>query len=588
MHHTLARRPRRRFIFSGVHVCLWSVTAFLLIGTRLAPAAETADLIVTGGKVVTMDDDLPVAEAIAIQGDRILAVGSVAQIAKHSGPTTRTIQLQGQLVTPGLIEGHGHFLSLGQSKMMLDLTTANKWQDIVDQVGEAARNTPPGTWIVGRGWHQNKWKEVPDEQVGGYPIHTALSKVSPVHPVLLRHASGHMSLVNGKAMELAGLNGDTKPPKGGEILHDAEGQPTGVLRENAMGLVSRVYGRSQNQRSDAQKEKDLYTAIRLASEECLQHGVTSFQDAGTSYAMVDVYKQLADQGKLPVRLWIMLSEGNDALASRMSEYRTTGYGNHFVTVRAVKRLLDGALGTHGAWLLEPYEDHPSSTGLNTLPLESLERTAELAVANGYQLCVHAIGDRANREVLNIFEEVCQAAPHSKDLRWRIEHAQHLSPDDIPRFAELGVIAAMQAIHCTSDAPYVAQRLGMRRAQQGAYVWRSLLDSGAVVINGTDVPVERIDPIACYYAAVTRKLEGGVTFFPEQCMNRHEALRSYTRDPAWAAFEEETKGTLTPGKLADIVVLSQDILTVPVEKIRETRVLMTFVGGQLRYDAEEQN
>jgi predicted amidohydrolase YtcJ len=533
-----------------------------------------------------MNEDAPEVEAIAVRGDRILAVGARQQINTHAGPDTRTIQLRdGQLVIPGFIEGHGHFLSLGQSKMVLDLTTAKKWQDIVDQVAEAARNTPPGAWIVGRGWHQNKWEQVPAKQVESYPVHDALSAVSLVNPVLLTHASGHMSMVNAKAMELAGLDADTQAPAGGEILRDASHQPTGVLRENAMGLVSRVYARSQNQRTAEQKEKDLFTAIRLAGEECLQHGVTSFQDAGSSYEIVDVYKQLADQGQLPVRLWIMLREGNDALAGQMKRYRTIGNGNNFVTVRAVKRWLDGALGTHGAWLLEPYEDLPTSTGLNTLSIESLQRTAELAVAHDFQLCVHAIGDRANREVLNIFERAFKSAPDSQDLRWRIEHAQHLSPDDIPRFAQLGVIASMQAIHCTSDAPYVLQRLGMRRAKQGAYVWRSLLDSGATIVNGTDVPVERIDPIACYYASITRKLDDDVSFFEEQCMNRYEALRTYTRDPAWGAFEEDIKGTLAPGKLADIVVLSQDILTVPVEQIRDTRVLMTFVGGKLRYDVE---
>ena len=584
MNLTLDRHSPSHCRPSG-RVSMWLAIGLLWSGPGWACAAESADLILTGGKIVTMDDDTPTAEAIAVKGDRIVAVGSAVEIAKLAGPETHTIQLQGRLATPGFIEGHGHFLSLGQSKMVLDLTTAKTWQDIVNQVAEATLNATPGTWIIGRGWHQNKWTEIPEPQVDGCPTHLALSGKSPNHPVLLQHASGHMSLVNAKAMELAGLDRETKPPSGGEILHDAEGQPTGVLRENAMGLVSRVHARSQNNRSAQQKQQDLDTAIRLASEECLQQGVTSFHDAGTSYDMVNVYKRMADEGKLPVRLWIMLSEGNDALARLMTEYRTVGYGNQHVTVRAIKRLLDGALGTHGAWLLEPYEDLPTSTGLNTLPLESLERTAELAAKNGYQLCVHAIGDRANREVLNIYERAFAARDGTQDLRWRIEHAQHLSPDDIPRFAQLGVIAAMQGIHCTSDAPYVVQRLGIRRAQQGAYVWRDLLQSGAVVVNGTDVPVERLNPIACYYASVTRKLEDGVTFFEEQCMDRNQALRSYTRDAARAAFEEDIKGTLSPGKLADIVVLSQDILTIPDQQIRETRVLMTIVGGKVLYEAE---
>jgi predicted amidohydrolase YtcJ len=282
----------------------------------------------------------------------------------------------------------------------------------------------------------------------------------------------------------------------------------------------------------------------------------------------------------------MIGEVNEVLKRRLPQYRIVGLGDHHLTVRAIKRFIDGALGTHGAWMLEPYVDLPRSSGLNTLPLESLAETAELAMRHDFQLCVHAIGDRANRQTLDLFERTLQKHPEKRDLRWRIEHAQHLSPVDIPRFHRLGVIAAMQAVHATSDAPFVVTRLGERRSREGAYAWRSLLDAGAVIVNGTDAPVEEVDPIRSFYASVTRRLESGATFFPEQRMTRLEALRSYTASPAYAAFEESLKGSLTPGKLADIVVLSEDILSAPEEKVLQARVLYTIVGGKVLLDRDQ--
>jgi len=286
-----------------------------------------------------------------------------------------------------------------------------------------------------------------------------------------------------------------------------------------------------------------------------------------------------------VRLWVMVREGNAAEAPKLAQYRMIDYGGGHLTVRAIKRQIDGALGSRGAWLLEPYSDKPDSTGLNTTPVESIRETAKLAIANGYQLCVHAIGDRANRETLNIFEEAFKANPDKKELRWRVEHAQHLDPADIPRFGQLGVIASMQGIHCTSDAPYVPARLGDRRAEQGAYVWQKLMKSGAIVSNGTDAPVEDVDPIANYYATVSRKSKDGKVFCPDQRMSRAEALKSYTWNAAYAAFEEETRGSLKVGKYADLVVLSRDITTIPEDEIPATQVLYTIVGGKVRYQRE---
>jgi predicted amidohydrolase YtcJ len=547
------------------------------------PAAEPADLVLRGGKVATLVSDKPTAEAVAIRGERIVAVGTAEEIGLLIGPQTKVMDTTGKLVVPGFIEGHGHFLSLGEQKLKLDVSDATSWQEVIERVAAAAKQTPKGKWIDGRGWHQGKWRVPPEPEVQGYPVVTALSRATPDHPVVLTHGSGHMCLANAKAMELAGVTAGTKSPAGGEILRDPAGQPTGVFRETAGGLIYRAHARALSERTPQQVREEQLAAIRLATEECLKFGVTSFQDAGSSTADVDLFKELADRGELQVRLWVMLNESNGVLARRLAGYRMVGQGKGFLTVRGIKRMVDGALGTHGAWLLEPYDDLPASTGLNTLPLDELRKTAELAIEHDYQLCVHAIGDRANREVLSVMEETFRRHADKRDLRWRIEHAQHLHPEDIPRFARLGVIASMQANHATSDGPFVVQRLGQRRAAEGAYAWRTLLDAKAVVINGTDVPVERIDPIACFFSSVTRQMASGATFFPEQAMTREEALRSYTAAAAWAAFEENDKGTIAPGKLADLVVLSDDLLTISAEQIPKVRVETTIVGGKVMYD-----
>ena len=297
-------------------------------------------------------------------------------------------------------------------------------------------------------------------------------------------------------------------------------------------------------------------------------------------------KSMVDDGRLGIRLWVMLRESNEALAARGADYRMVGYGNNHLTVRAIKRSIDGALGSRGAWLLEPYSDSPESTGLNTTTPESISNTAAWAIANDFQLCVHAIGDRANRETLDIFQRVFEANPDKSDLRWRDEHTQHLHPDDIPRFAELGVIASMQGVHCTSDAPYVVARLGEQRAEQGAYVWKTLLETGAVVSNGTDAPVEDVSPLASYYATVSRKLADGSVFYPDQRLSRLEALQTYTINSAFAAFEEDIKGSLSVGKLADITVLSKDVMTISEDEIPSTEVVYTIVGGKVLYSQSD--
>lgn len=565
---------------------LWllaSLPALMLLSPVVGAGDPPAELVLRGGKIVTLDERQPVAEALAARGQKIVAVGTNDQVAKLVGDKTKVIDLQGRLAIPGFIESHGHFVGLGRAKMMLDLTTAKSWDDIVAQVAAAAKKTPEGTWILGRGWHQEHWGRKPDGHVDGYPVHTRLSELTPKHPVLLTHGSGHASFGNAEAMRLAGVDATTKNPPGGEILKDNDGRPIGVFRETAQGLVSRAHARSLTDQSPKERLAELHKAVALAMDECLANGITSFQDAGSSFEIVNVFKELASQGKLKVRLWIMVRANNDALERLLGEYFLVGVGDGFLTVRAIKVSIDGALGPHGAWLLEPYEDLPKSTGLNLVPVPSLRRTAELAVKHKAQLCVHAIGDKANRETLDVFEEAFRKHPAKESRRWRIEHAQHLHAADVGRFAKLGVIASMQGNHCTSDAVYVLRRLGVRRASEGAYVWQSLLKTGAVICNGTDAPVEDINPIKCFYSSVTRKLANGTTFFPEQKMTRAQALRSYTADAAYAAFEEHLKGTLTPGKLADVTVLSRDILTIPDEEILRTEAVYTIVGGRVMYE-----
>jgi predicted amidohydrolase YtcJ len=539
-----------------------------------------ADLVLTNGRVVTVEESQPEAQAIAITGDRIVAIGSSGDIRQYVGPATKVVDVNGQLVVPGFVEGHGHFTGVGAAQLNLNLMNARSWDEIVAMVAEAVKTAKPGQWIRGRGWHQEKWTATPTPNVEGFPTHASLDRVSPDNPVVLTHASGHASFANGKAMQVSGLTRKTPNPEGGEVLKDASGEPTGLLREKASDLIKEPALNAADQLARDRK------ILELADREALSKGVTSFQDAGSSFGTIDLMKRMVDEGAMGVRLWVMVREGNEAEAPRLAKYRTIDYGAGHLTVRAIKRQIDGALGSRGAWLLEPYSDKPESTGLNTTSVDSIRETARLAIANGYQLCVHAIGDRANRETLNIFEEAFKANPDKKDLRWRIEHAQHLNAGDIPRFGQLGVIASMQGVHCTSDAPYVPARLGDRRAEEGAYVWQKLMKSGAVVSNGTDAPVEDVNPIAGYYATVSRKSKDGKVFYADQRMSRAEALKSYTWNGAYAAFEESSRGSLKPGKYADVVVLSKDILKIPEDEIPSAQVVYTIVGGKIRYQRQQ--
>jgi predicted amidohydrolase YtcJ len=547
------------------------------------PAGAPADLVLRNGRLVTMDPAQPEAQALAARDGRLVFVGSDAGVARHIGPATTSIDLQGRLAVPGLIESHGHFAALGETRLGLDLTNHTSWRQIVRAVAAAAAKARPGQWIVGAGWHQDKWTEVPDPNVDGFPTHASLDAVSPANPVVLTHASRHGVFVNARALALSGITRATPHPAGGEILKDAGGDPAGFLSENAALLVKRGAGEPAPTAEEAvARTREI---LRLADREALENGVTTFHDAGTPFSGVDEMRAAVDRGDLRVRLWVMVRAGVAELAASLDRYRVIGYANHQLTVRAIKESADGAMGSRGAWLLEPYSDKPDSVGLPRPAMDTLPQVARLALDKGYQLAVHAIGDRANREALNVYEAAFTGAGRrGGDLRWRIEHAQLLNPADLPRFAALGVIASMQPIHATSDGGWVPERIGAVRVASGAYAWRTLLASGAAIAAGTDAPVEDVDPIANYHAAVTRRLADGRALTPDQKLNRTEALHALTMGGAFAGFEEALKGSLTVGKLADVTVLSKDITRVPDDEIREARVVYTIVGGKVRFDS----
>ena len=561
------------------------ITMFFLV-YACESEKKVADMALINGTIATVDEKNPQAEAIAFQADRILQIGKTADIQKLIGENTKVIDLKGNFAMPGIIEGHGHFSSIGTMLQNLNFIKSKNWDDIVAMVAEKAKTAKPGEWITGRGWHQEKWDGELDKQVLGYPYHDKLSEISPNNPVMLGHASGHGVFANAQAMKIAGVSKETPNPNGGEIVRDSRGEAIGVFEETAANIIENAYEEYLSTLSEADKTKIWFEGIELAEEECIKKGITSFQDAGSTFVEIDRYKKLAEDGDLDLRLWAMIGSREENLAENLKNFPILNAGNHFFTSRAIKGYLDGALGSFGAWLLESYNDKPDFHGQNVTPIEEIERIAGLAAKHNLQYCVHAIGDRGNREMLDLYEQIFKTMPDQSDFRWRIEHSQHIDPTDIPRFADLGVIAAMQAIHCTSDAPFVVKRLGEKRAKEGAYPWRSLLDAGAVVTNGSDAPVEDVDPIESYYASVTRKrADSGMAFFPEQSMTRAEGLKAYTLSNAWAAFEEKDKGSLEVGKLADVTVLSKNLLTCGDEEILDAKVLYTIIGGKVKHAAE---
>ena len=549
--------------------------------------SEKATYLIYGGPIYTVDS-LRTVEAVATKGNKILFAGSLKDAESFKSENTQLIDLKGKTMIPGLIEGHGHFMGLGYNELNLDLMNTTSYQAIVDAVAERVKTAKPGEWITGRGWHQSKWDSMPAETIHGFQTHHLLSAVSPDNPVYLRHASGHAGFANEKAMEIAGLidlsiDGIKEYiVEGGEVLVDASGKPTGVFNERAQNLITQHIP-ERTEASDIQ-------AFDLAVEACLKNGVTSFHDAGIPRETIALYNKMKTNGKMKTRIYAMLTGWDKDLLNEWFDKGIMIDDQHLFTIRSVKLNCDGALGSRGAWLLEPYTDRPNHFGHETLPMEFVKETALNGLKHGFQVCSHAIGDRANREILDRYEIALTELPDSaKNHRFRIEHAQHLHPDDIPRFAELNVIPAMQAVHMSSDRPWAIDRLGEKRIKEGAYMWQTLLQSGVPIVNGTDVPVEPVNPIASFYASVSRKTlkgtpEGG--YEPDQKMTRDQALKSYTLDAAYGAFEEDIKGSITPGKLADFTIYDQDIMTVEEDKILDTKVIMTIFNGEILYDSNK--
>ena len=562
-------------------LCLSSLALAL---SSCGPARE-ADLVLVNGTIHTLDDTNPQAGAVAVKDDKIVFVGERGEADAWVGEHTQVIDLQNKTMTPGLIEGHGHFIEMGQAKAQLDLSSAKNYPELVALVADAANKAAQGEWIVGYGWHQNNWDNKPVPEVDGFPTHDALSAVSPQTPVFLRHTTGHAAMVNLKAMEIAGISRDTIYESGGEVIKDERGQPTGILVENAIALASNVL--------PGPSEESLSKAVEAAMEESLRNGITTFQYAGANREQTELLFRYLDEGKLKVRLWLMI----DGIASQdafLQEWYKRGpeigLGNGFLTVRSIKIYADGAIGSRGAWLLDEYLDRPGHFGHETIPMDEVYQIATDALKFGFQVATHAIGDRANREVLNMYELAFQQNPEeARDARFRIEHAQHLDEEDIPRFGELNIIASMQGNFTPYVRPWVAERLGLERVREGTYVARKLLETDAVIVNGSDVPVVGINPIISFYGSVTRQALDGTPpggYEPGQKMTRLEALRSYTLDAAYGGFEEDIKGSIEVGKLADFTVFSKDLLQVPDDEILDTVVEYTIVGGKVLFERKK--
>jgi predicted amidohydrolase YtcJ len=541
--------------------------------------ADKADFIFKNGIIYTVNESQPHAEAVAVSNGKILFAGNNSDVLSYGGSQTKVIDLKGNTMTPGFIDGHAHFMGLGISRLDLDLTEVRSFEELIGKVKDRIVTAAPGEWIIGRGWHQDKWDSISKPIVKGFPTHHGLSAISPDNPVYLTHASGHLSIANAKAMEFAGIQSKLDFDEGGEVFKDERGDPTGIFNETAQGLISSFIPDDDPAR--------LQQAFEMANRECLINGITSFHDAGVDEQVIDLYRKNIESGNLKVRIYAMLSGSDNELLDRyFKSGPVIGFGNNFLTIRSIKLYGDGALGSRGAWLLEEYSDMHGVYGHSTTPVPDILEVSKKALQTGFQICTHAIGDRANQEVLNQYElAFLETGKNSVASRFRIEHAQHLHPDDIPRFSALGVLPAMQAIHMSSDRPWAIDRLGEKRIVEGAYVWQDLLKSGAKIINGTDAPVEPIDPLACFYASVSRKTLKGQPpggFEPAQKMSRIQALKSYTIDAAYGAFEEDIKGSIEVGKFADFAIFNKDIMQIAEEEILNTKVVMTVVNGEIVY------
>lgn len=540
--------------------------------SALAQAPQHADLIVTGGRIYTVDVTRPIVEAFAVRGGRFVLAGTTRDVMKLKGPKTEFLDLHGATAYPGFIDAHAHLLGLGIALQSVDLVGVTSYDEVVSRVAARAKTAKPGEWIYGEGWDQNRWP------VKEFPTHEALSRAVPDHPVVLNRIDGHAMLANAAAMRAAKITAKTPDPSGGRIIRDAKGNPTGVFVDNAQGLIgSALPAITPTQRAEL---------LRAAAAESNKWGLTEVQDMGAERATIEALESLASAKKLPLRTYEMVGDDSAELAYYFARGpKKAEYDGH-VWVRGIKLFADGALGSRGAALLAPYSDDSGNTGLLVSTPEHLKSRSIDALKHGFQVSTHAIGDRGNRNALDAYEAALDAVP-TTDARLRVEHAQIISPADMPRFAQLGVIPSMQASHQTSDMPWAERRLGPERIR-GAYAWRTLLNTGVVIPNGTDFPVERVNPIITFHSSVTRQdaennPPGG--WYGDQRMTREEALRSMTLWPAYAAFQEGELGSITAGKYADFTILTRDIMTVAPERILGAQVVATYVGGQPVYRAK---
>lgn len=559
---------------------------FFVMFKRILPVK--ADTIYVNGRIHTMDRHNTVAEALAVRGDRIVAVGSRADLEDRVR-WKRSVDLEGRAVFPGFVDAHAHLMSLGIARLTVDLVGTRSEAEVLARVRDRVEQAEPGTWIRGRGWDQNDW---PGKR---FPNHALLDRVAQRNPVYLTRIDGHAAWANRLALELAGITRETEDPPGGRIIRDASGEPTGVLIDDAMDLVYKVLPPPS---PDEQRE-----ALQTAIAECLAYGLTGVHDMGVDLEQIALYKSFADEGKLGVRIYAAIGGAGETWNAFLTSGPLLGYGRDHLTVRAIKLYADGALGSRGAALIEPYADEPDNRGLTLTSQSALQEVVNTALQKGFQVCTHAIGDRANNIVLDVYEQGLRGNPR-RDARLRVEHAQVLAPEDIPRFKTLGVIPSMQPTHCTSDMYWAEARLGPQRVR-GAYAWRSLRETGVILAGGSDFPVEHPNPLYGIYAAITRQDHDGIPasaedvrkyfqlssagvtdeaafeggWYADQKLTREEAVRMFTSWAAWAAFEEDKKGSLETGKLADFVVLSADIMDIPPQEILRTGVLMTVVGGR---------
>lgn len=548
-----------------------SVVAYLYFINTMPREAHTVFFNAT---VYTLDPKKPIVQAIAVNRDRIIATGSTDELLQ-TFKITNLIDLRGKTVVPGLIDAHGHMPGLGRAMQSITLVGITLPEEVAALVRERVQQVKPGWWIYGRGWDQNLWP------VKQFPAKNLLDAVSPNNPVILGRIDGHVIWVNSKAMEIARVTAQTEAPVGGKIVRDAAGMPTGIFVDKARALIEDFF--------PPPTEEEIEQSLLIAAHECVRFGLTGVHDMGEIHEIgvdakrIDIYKRLIDQDRLPLRINAALNAPGEAWDAWSNQAPLVDYGNGMLNVRSVKMYMDGALGSRGAALMEVYDDDPGNRGLTFMSVEDHEQLVRSAIDRGFQPCTHAIGDRGNHVVLNVYEKILRSLP-AGDYRPRIEHVQVLSPSDIPRFKQLNVIPSMQPTHATSDMFWAEARLGSARVK-GAYAWKSLLETGAIIPAGSDFPVESPNPLWGFYAAVTRSDHNGYPaegWYGKQKMRREEALKAFTIWAAYGMFQEGVKGTIEYGKYADLTVLSKDIMKIPSKEILETEVEMTIVGGKMVY------